>query len=61
MDDPIDFVFVIIPVYSDVIMASLRKTAEKGTHFVADLSELSSCTSETEIAGEEYHYAVCCA
>lgn len=40
MDDPIDLVLVIIPLYSDVIIASLRNSVVKGTHFVADLPDL---------------------
>lgn len=51
VDDPIDLVFVIIPSYPDVIIASDCKTMEPGTHLVADLPVLILCTSDLYTAG----------
>lgn len=61
MDDSIDLVLVIMPVYSDVIIMPSCLTLESGTHFVADLSDLILWTSDLCHTGEDYHVAVVCA
>lgn len=43
VDDPIDLLLVIIPVYPDVMAASNCNTVVTGSHLVTDLSDLMLC------------------
>lgn len=59
VDDLIDFVFVIMFVYLDVIIVLLCVIVELGIYLVVDFLDFIFCIMDFNIVGSEYYDVVC--
>lgn len=58
VDDLIDFVFVIIFVYLDVIIVLFRGIVELGIYLVVDFFDFNFCILDVNVVGERYYRVV---